>query len=260
MAGSGFSFLNPDIVAAGSTSVGRIFAERARRDRNREAVEMGSRGLTYGALDERVNRLANLLLGKGISRLDRIALLSRNCIEYLEVFLAAAKIGAIVCCQNWRLSPAELTACIDLVEPGIIIRQPELSGLLEGPGLAPRPTIDLGDEYELLLARASSDDPVQPVAGEDGFIVLYTSGTTGLPKGALISHRAMLARTMVYAAELNVPSGDTFFAWSPLYHMGAADHSIATLLRGGKVLKTLFFVDKKSLHLQINNRFGRLAN
>ncbi len=68
--------------------------------------------------------------------------------------------------------------------------------------------------------------------------MLYTSGTTGLPKGALISHRAMITRTMVYAAELNVPSIDTFFAWSPLFHMGAADQSIATLLRGGKVFVT----------------------
>jgi len=238
MTSNNFHSLTPDILATGTTTVDLIFAERARRDQNRDAVEMGPRKLTYGELNERVNRLANALLAMGFERQDRIALLSHNTIEYLEIIMAAAKIGAIVCCQNWRLSPAELTHCINLVEPKIIIKQPELFDLLETSNLVPHQTIDLGAEYEALLAKASTNDPNQRVASEDGLIVLYTSGTTGLPKGAVISHRAMVTRTMVYAAELSVPSTDTFFAWSPLFHMGAADQSIATLLRGGKVFVT----------------------
>ena len=238
MTNHNFHALTPGIQAAGTTSVGLIFAERARRDQNRDAIEMGPRRLTYGELNERVNRLANVLLGSGIERKDRVGLLSHNSIEYLEVILAAAKIGAIVCCQNWRLSAAELTHCINLAEPKIIIKQPELNNSLEISNLVPHQTIDLGAEYEALLAKASGQEPNQLIASEDGLIVLYTSGTTGLPKGALISHRAMITRTMVYAAELNVPSIDTFFAWSPLFHMGAADQSIATLLRGGKVFVT----------------------
>ena len=238
MTNHNFHALTPDIQAAGTTTVGQVFAERARRDQNREAIEMGPRTLTYGELNERVNRLANVLLEKGIERQDRVGLLSHNSIEYLEIILAAAKIGAIVCCQNWRLSAVELSHCINLVEPKIIIKQPELGDKLETSALVPHQSIDLGAEYEALLAKASIHDPSQLVASEDGLIVLYTSGTTGLPKGAVISHRAMVTRTMVYAAELNVPSTDTFFAWSPLFHMGAADQSIATLLRGGKVYVT----------------------
>ncbi len=238
MTNGDFHTLTQNILATGSTTVGLVFAERAKRDRTRDAVEMGSRTLTYGELNERVNRLANVLMGKGIGYQDRVALLSHNSIEYLEIILAAAKIGAIVCCQNWRLAPSELTHCINLVEPKLIIKQPELGGLLDSENLVPFQAIDLGEEYEALLNKASTNDPIQPVDSEDGLVVLYTSGTTGLPKGALVSHRAMVTRTMVYAAELNVPSMDTFFAWSPLFHMGAADHSIATLLRGGKVFVT----------------------
>jgi len=254
MTNHNFHALTPDIQAAAITTVGRIFAERAKRDQNREAIEMGARALTYGELNDRVNRLANALLEKGIQRQDRIGLLSHNSIEYLEVIMAAAKIGAIVCCQNWRLAPAELTHCINLVEPKIIIRQPELAGLLETTNLVPHQSIDLGGEYEALLAKASTNEPSQPVASEDGLIVLYTSGTTGLPKGAVISHRAMVTRTMVYAAELNVPSTDTFFAWSPLFHMGAADQSIATLLRGGKVFVTDGFELELMLPALAHNR------
>lgn len=233
-----FHQLTSDIMATGTTTVGLIFAERARRDQNRIATEFRGRTFTYGELNDRVNRLANVLLAKGISHQDRIGLLSHNSIEYLEVIMAAAKIGAIVCCQNWRLSPTELTHCINLVEPSIIIKQPALTDLLDTQSLVPHQTIDFGEEYDSLLAAADTRDPIQPVGSEDGLIVLYTSGTTGLPKGAVVSHRAMVTRTMVYAQELHVPSNDTFFAWSPLFHMGAADHSIATLLRGGKVFVT----------------------
>ena len=71
---------------------------------------------------------------------------------------------------------------------------------------------------------------------EDGLVIIFTSGTTGLPKGALISHRAVIARAMIYAAELGAPADDTFVAWSPLFHMGANDFTLITLLRGGQVV------------------------
>ena len=71
---------------------------------------------------------------------------------------------------------------------------------------------------------------------EDGLVILYTSGTTGLPKGAIISHRAMVARAMVFSSELNILPRDAFVAWAPLFHMASTDHGLATLLRGGTVV------------------------
>ena len=70
---------------------------------------------------------------------------------------------------------------------------------------------------------------------EDGLVILYTSGTTGLPKGALVSHRAMVARGLCYASELGVPIGGAFCAWPPFYHMASTDQALSTLLRGGTV-------------------------
>ena len=67
-------------------------------------------------------------------------------------------------------------------------------------------------------------------------VIIFTSGTTGHPKGALISHRAIIARALIYGAELAVPADDTFVAWTPLFHMGANDFALATLLRGGRVV------------------------
>ena len=71
---------------------------------------------------------------------------------------------------------------------------------------------------------------------EDGLVILYTSGTTGLPKGAVISHRAMIARGLCFGAELSIPPGDSFVAWPPMYHMASTDQMLSTLLRGGTVI------------------------
>ncbi len=227
-----------EIGRAGRTDVSRLFAATAQRCRDRTALVDGDRSLSYGALDERTGRLAQALRERGIGRGDRIALLARNCIPYIEVELAAARIGAISVNLNWRSSRAELAHCLDLTSPGLIVAAAEFASVLDDVG---RPAaLDTGDGYERALSAAPT-----PASGlgagpeidpEDGMVIIFTSGTTGLPKGALISHRAMVARTLIYAAELRVPDDDTFVAWSPLFHMGANDFALATLLRGGRVV------------------------
>ena len=94
----------------------------------------------------------------------------------------------------------------------------------------------LGDDLEAAMEGAPDTDPGRHVEPEDGMAIIFTSGTTGHPKGATISHRATIARTLIYGAELAVPADDTFVAWTPLFHMGANDFALATLLRGGRVV------------------------
>ena len=101
-------------LARTASSVGRLFAQRARIDPDAVALWEGGKSRSFGTLDARVNRLANVLSEIGVSCGDRVALLSRNRMEYVEVELAAGKIGAITACQNWRLADPELTHCLDL--------------------------------------------------------------------------------------------------------------------------------------------------
>jgi len=224
-----------EVLTARHATVGTLFHARVPAHPHHPAVVDGERTLTYAELEDRSNRLANGLIGLGLEPGDTIALLAHNCAEYLEVELAAAKAGVIVAAQNWRLSDRELAHCLALVEPRVVIAQGDLAPALDRIGAPPHRRITLGTDYESFLAAAPSHYPDLDLDPESGLIVLYTSGTTGLPKGALISHRAMVARAMCYASELQVPTGDNFCAWPPLYHMASTDQSLATLMRGGTV-------------------------
>jgi acyl-CoA synthetase (AMP-forming)/AMP-acid ligase II len=220
-----------------SSSVAGLFAARVGVHPERIAVEDGDRRFTYRDLDLRTRRLSAILADRGVGEGTRIAILSENRIEYLEVFLAAAQLGAIVACQNWRLAEAELAYCLDLVEPSVLLASPRHAGRLAAASLGRAMRLVFGEAYEQLL---SLSDPEHTGAAELGpeapFLILYTSGTTGFPKGAVISHRAEIARNMVLRAEFGIASDDAFVAWSPLYHMGAAEFSLGTLTSGGKVI------------------------
>jgi acyl-CoA synthetase (AMP-forming)/AMP-acid ligase II len=226
-----------EIARAARSTVASLFVAQARLQPGRPAVVDGNRTVSYGALEERTRRLANLLAARGVGRGDRVALLSENRLEMLELFLAAARLGAIVACQNWRLAAREIEHCVRLVAPGAIVVSPRHRDLLaEALGDSAGDPLVFGEAYEAALAAAAEVAPAGEVDPEDPLLILYTSGTTGLPKGAVLSHRAQIVRNLVVRAEFAVAPDDTFVAWSPLYHMGAVDCSLGALMSGGKVI------------------------
>jgi acyl-CoA synthetase (AMP-forming)/AMP-acid ligase II len=233
--------LLPDVSQASSATVWSLFASRAVVAPAKIAVIDGDREISYRHFAARVASCATALAVRGVGPGDRIALLSENRFEVLEVLLAAARLGAIVACQNWRLAPPELAHCIALVEPAAFVvsqrYQPKVS-LLPAPTRSPeadKPMLVFGPQYENALA-AIPPIAARPVDPECPLVILYTSGTTGLPKGAVINHRAQIVRNLVTRAEFAIQPDDTFVAWSPLYHMGAVDNSLGTLMTGGTVI------------------------
>jgi fatty-acyl-CoA synthase len=221
---------------AGASSLGALFRARARTDREHVAVIEGERRITFGELNDRINRLLQVLAAEGVRRGDRIAILARNCAAWVEVELAAAKLGAIVAAQNWRLAPPELEHCLRLAAPKVLLVSEPLAGAAAGLDVRIPLTITLGGDYERRLARAAAQEPPDVADPEDGLVILYTSGTTGLPKGALISHRAFVARALVFMTELGIAQADAFVAWAPFCHMASTDHALASLLRGNPVI------------------------
>jgi acyl-CoA synthetase (AMP-forming)/AMP-acid ligase II len=215
-----------------------LFAKRAQAQPQAAALTDGRTTLSYGALAARVARLAGGLQALRLQRGDRIALWSENRIEVIELELAAAQLGVIVACLNWRLSEAEQRHCISLVAPAMMVVSPRYEDALRQIDLAGVPKLVFDADYQRLCTESTpaSHQAQAAVEAEDGFVILYTSGTTGLPKGALISQRAIVARAMVFTADYGIRGDDSFIAWSPLFHMAANDHAMATLLLGGQVI------------------------
>jgi fatty-acyl-CoA synthase len=223
--------------AASAVSVAGWFHSQVVLRGDAIALQDGERTLSYRALNERVNRLAHWLMAQGLSRGDRIAVLSENRTEYVEVELAAAKLGIITACQNWRQADPELSHCIRIVEPKLIVASERHSATLGRVDHGGPEILVLGDDYERVLALAgSTSEPPHLAEPEDGLIILYTSGTTGMPKGAVISHRAMVARTLIGVLDRPMEQDDSYLAWTPMFHMGSTDYVYSTLLRGGKVI------------------------
>jgi fatty-acyl-CoA synthase len=225
---------SPEVIQAGSTNVGSLFRETARQNSDSIALIEGDRKLSYADLNTRVNQLAHAMLDQGVKQGDCVGLLARNCMAYVEAELASAKIGGITVNFNWRSSNEELAHCIELTTPKLIIATPDYTDVLEQ--LGSKANIVIGTDYEKMIAKHSDHEPNVAVDAEDGMVIIFTSGTTGLPKGALISHRALITRALIFATETNAPDKDTFIAWTPLFHMGSNDFTIATLLRGGQVV------------------------
>ncbi|MDG2070700.1 MAG: AMP-binding protein, partial [Pseudomonadales bacterium] len=174
-----------EVYSSGQSNIGALFHCRVAANPAQAAVVHGDRRITYAELEDRSNRLANAFIAAGLEPGDRVALLARNCAEYPEVELAAAKSGIIMAALNWRLADRELTHCITLVQPRMIILQPEFSDALVRIEIEAGDRLTLGDEYEQRLAASPGDYPDYDIDPEDGLVILYTSGTTGLPKGAL---------------------------------------------------------------------------
>ncbi len=239
-------------------TVGSLFRERARISPDSVALADVQRAWTYRELDRRTDALAVGLRARGLERGDRIAVLSENRVEYVELLLAAAKLGAVLACQNWRLAPPELEHCLRLVEPKLVVTSERHAEMLANVAPSGAASWTFGDEFE--DAASSSAAPLgieaQP---EDALLILYTSGTTGLPKGAAISHRAELARGAVAGSDYVLRPSDTFVAWPPLYHMAGTDLTITTLLGGGKVVVVDGFDPARLCELIANEPLGWLV-
>ena len=214
---------------------GELLRTQARAVPDRVAIDDGSRTVTFCVLNDRVNRLANALAELAVTRGKRIAILSENRIEYLEATLAAAKLGAILCALNWRLAEKELAHCVNLVEPQVVLVSPRFESAYGVLGCSHPHVIALGPDYEARLTVAPASEPEIVARPEDGLLILYTSGTTGMPKGALISHRAEMARMDLSRIDIGLEEGDNFVAWAPMFHMVSLEHSLHVLGVGGKV-------------------------
>ncbi len=232
-----------DFLAASRTYlVGDILRKNARVRSDRTAI-VGEDGAqtTYGELDDRVNRLANALVERGIDYGSTVAVISENRPEFAEVIYGCAKIGAVCATENWRLAERELRHCLDVVETdAVVISEQQASNhawLADDDSLSAEVvTFDdqsWGTSYEDLLTEGSTGEPVpsSTPTPEDALLVLYTSGTTGLPKGAVLSHRALVNRALMWDKAASM--GPSYTAWKPMFHVMGTEPLFVVGINGG---------------------------
>ncbi len=213
------------------TTIGEIYRANASAHPDKVALVGTSRTLTFGALDERVNRLNTALKTAGLRVGDRVAVVSRNRPELFEIF-GIVKCGFVPVPLNWRLAPDELRAVLRDCRPAATIAEPDFQVVLD--------TLDHDEAAPLQLTFGTADDPGtydafvdagvdERVDDEPAFVadpddiacIVYTSGTTGAPKGAQLTHRALVdnARVLVRQTDILRPE-DTVLAVMPLFHVG----------------------------------------
>ena len=207
---------------------------------------------TYKEVNDRATAIAVWLQGKGIEKGDRVALLAPNGISYFDLLFACGKIGAIFVPLNWRLSVDELTYIIEDSEPTLLAFHSnftkEVTILWEQEGRSI--PVD-GTQYEKLIKQTKWQQEHfgnNEVNEEDPLAMIYTGGTTGKPKGAVLSHRAIIWNGISTIVSWNLTNEDKTVTYLPMFHTGGLNAlSIPILMAGGMVVLAKDFHPEKAI-------------
>jgi len=222
-------FAHPQPVCRDVIRVPDLLSFPLAHDATRAAVIGVDRTLSFAAVHARANQLVAVLQARGLRVGDRVALLARNEVEYFEIQIAASRGGFVLVPINFRLAPAEIAHILNDSQPGVLIHGPGFEVGIE----AWIPMLALGGTYdEALSAEAAADVLPLPVDAGAACVILYTSGTTGRPKGAVLTNHALLARINANLFDYEVNTSDTFLQCLPMFHI-ASMVSYSYLAAGG---------------------------
>ncbi|MEU9326901.1 long-chain fatty acid--CoA ligase [Streptomyces canus] len=211
-------------------------ARRARKTPHRTALIHGDTTFTYAELHTRVTRLAHALRARGIRRGDRVAYLGPNHPSYLETLFAAGSLGAVFVPLNTRLAGPEIGYQLSDSGARALVYGPSHAGLVAGlPGSTDvRTYVEVGAEYEQLLAGSAAEPIDEPVTADDTCIIMYTSGTTGRPKGAMLTHGNLTWNAINVLVDTDLISDERALVSAPLFHTAGLNMlTLPVLLKGG---------------------------
>ncbi len=217
---------------------------RARIDSSGTALRQGERTRSYGELAERVEHLARALVSLGVGAGDRVAYLGLNDLATFEAFFATTRIGAVFVPLNTRLTAFEIGYLLDDAQPSVLMYGLEHAEVVAACDptahgvLTVLPISDPAQQYEELIAGGAGLPAVESeVSLSDDALILYTSGTTGRPKGAVLTHENLTFNTMNQLAHADVLSSDVALCICPLFHAtGLGQVTLPTLFKGGTVV------------------------
>ncbi|MGE3619445.1 MAG: class I adenylate-forming enzyme family protein [Acidimicrobiia bacterium] len=237
----------------------------AKRAPSSTAVVFEDRQITFAELDDRVGRLGGALRSAGLVPGDRVALLAANELEYMEIQGACLRSGFTLVPLNTRLADPELAYIVGDAAPKVFIggrgfdqrvaRIAGDAGVKQVLGLGAPTAVD---PYDQVLAAGEADPEADPLDPKLNTTFLYTSGTTGRPKGAMIDREGFTARVFVNALELEITSRDVWLQSLPMFHI-AAFLGFAFVFRGSKTVMLPAFTPPEALRLMAEHRVSVLV-
>ncbi|MGY3567276.1 o-succinylbenzoate--CoA ligase [Sinomonas sp. RB5] len=263
-----------------NNGVGSWLHRRRPKSGTKVALVAGQRELSYAELCERADRLANALRRRGVARGDRVAYLGENDPAFVETFFAAGLLGAIFIPLNTRLAAPELQFQLQDSGARLLVHGAALEGLaagsVAGTGVQVRLVVTGADDaggaapagsgtpaverYEDALAAAPDDWIDETVGLDDGAMILYTSGTTGRPKGALLTHGNITWNCINVITDMDVNRNDVALMISPLFHVASLDMGLLPmLLKGATVVLEQKFDPGRALELIERHRITALS-
>ncbi len=236
-----------ELNATRRLSYGEQLARSARKMPDARALKFGDQERSFREFDERVTRLANALAARGVVKGDRVATLAYNALEVVETYMAASRLGAICVPMNFRLVADEIVyiasdsgakaVVVDSMLAETVARVRKEVSTLESCFVfdTDPETAGAGAEaYEDVLAESSTEAPGIDVSEHDPAFIMYTSGTTGRPKGAVLSHFNLLINTYNVLATMAISGGEEIFlSGLPLFHIGGLNLISPQILLGG---------------------------
>jgi len=231
-----------------SLNLGQILEVHAKSYPKKLAVkDWHGKASTYSELESRANRLANALLKMGLRKGDRVAVMMYNCIEFIEIYCAFAKIGVVGVPVSWRYIEKEVEYVVNNCDARAIIVEEDFidcinhvrssfekiedkNYLLIGK-TAPKGYVN----YEKIIANSPDNKPDVKVDGKDTWLQIYTSGTTGIPKGVVRSHESYIAFYLINAVEFGFSEKDYGMVIMPLYHVNSTFYGPLFLYIGGSL-------------------------
>ena len=202
--------------------------------------------ITWDEFEKKANRLANLLLSRGIRKGDKVAILLMNCLEWLPIYFGILKTGALAVPLNYRYTADEIKYCLKKADATTLIFGPEFIGRIEDisdriPNVKMR--LYVGDDcptfaesYDQLVNYCTDKSPNIELTDDDDAAIYFSSGTTGFPKAIIHAHRSLMHACNVEQAHHGQTKDDVFLCIPPLYHTGAKMHWFGSFLVGGKAV------------------------
>jgi fatty-acyl-CoA synthase len=228
-------------------------ARRARMTPDKPALVQAGRATTYAELEHRSTRLATGLRERGVSRGDRVAFLGLNCVELVETMFAVAKLGAVFLPVNTRLAPPELRHVLEDSGARLLIWQTGFEAAVESPevvGLELDRVRVVPDDDGLGLLFGPEGTIDEPVGLDDLFMIQYTSGTSGRPKGVMLSHANIVWNVFNLMVDVDLGSDEVALVTAPLFHTAALNQVLfPTILKGGTALIEAKFDPDRAIEL-----------